>query len=293
MISKVKSIAVVSGKGGTGKTSITAAIAQLAKSAVIADCDVDAADLHLLLTPEIKEHGAFHSGHIAVIDYDICTSCGACKEACAFSAIDDSIYIDPIACEGCGVCEFVCPVGAAKMTPTECGEWFVSETRVGSMVHARLYPGKENSGKLVSLVRKKSQDEASRLGSKLILIDGPPGVGCPVIASIGGVDLIIIVSEPTIAGMHDAERVLELAAHFKIKACMIINKHDLNKENTSDLEKMAKKKGADNVGMVPYDTDFTKAQLAGQTIVEYGEGVCAREIENIWNKVSKTITEVS
>lgn len=281
----MKSLAVISGKGGTGKTSITASLAWIAKPVVVADGDVDAADLHLLLKPQVEEKGAFRAGFIAVVDRDLCTECGACVEACEFGAIDASIHIDPISCEGCGVCEFVCPHGAISMVTAECGEWFVSKTVVGPMAHARLHPGKENSGRLVSLVRTKAADLGDQNGLDRIIVDGPPGVGCPVIASIGGVDCVLIVTEPTLPGLHDCERVLDLAAHFKVPATVAINKCDLNDEIADQIAKMCSKRDVQVVGRIPYTTEFTKAQLAGKNVIEYGSDNLSNILRDIWNNL--------
>lgn len=281
----MKSLAVISGKGGTGKTSVTASLAWLAKPVVVADGDVDAADLHLLLKPETKERGAFVAGFTAAVDRDRCTECGDCVRACEFHAIDKSIDVDPISCEGCGVCEFVCPHGAITMEAADCGEWFVSKTVVGPMAHARLHPGKENSGRLVSLVRKKAADLGERDNMDLIIIDGPPGVGCPVIASIGGVDCVLVVTEPTLAGFHDCERVLDLAAHFKVSALVLINKCDLNDDIADQIAKAASKRGVHVVGRIPYTTEFTRAQLEGKNIIEYGSEDLSKTLREIWQAI--------
>lgn len=285
----MKQLAVISGKGGTGKTSIAASLARLAKPVALADCDVDAADLHLLLHHEQTDRGVFSSGFMASVDGDLCTRCGVCVEACAYDAIDEQILIDPIACEGCGVCEFVCPHGAIRLQPVECGQWFVSNTVAGPMSHARLHPGKENSGRLVSLVRKKAVELAQQRKLELIIIDGPPGVGCPVIASIGGVDAVLIVTEPSLAGMHDCERVAELAAHFKIPAALTINKFDISDEISSKIEGLGESLGIEVVGKIPYTLDVTKAQLAGKTIVEYGGGRMREEIERMWKRLEDVL----
>lgn len=285
----MKSFAVISGKGGTGKTSITASLAHIAKPSVVADGDVDAADLHLLLEPRIVERGTFTSGFAAIIDPALCTNCGTCVEACAFNAIDAAVHIDPVSCEGCGVCEFVCPHGAASMIVAECGEWFISQTKVGPMAHARLRPGKENSGKLVSMVRKKATELGEQNGLDLIIIDGPPGVGCPVIASIGGVDCVLIVTEPTLSGLHDCERVLDLARHFRISASVVINKCDLNGKNSDRIARMCSERDVALAGQIPYTTEFTRAQLAGKSIVEYDSGTASKTLHTIWNNLEKAL----
>ncbi len=285
----MKSLAVISGKGGTGKTSIAASLAHIAQPVVVADGDVDAADLHLLLDPQVKERGVFRAGLIAVVDRDLCTECGACIGACEFDAIDASVHIDPISCEGCGVCEFICPHGAISMVTAECGEWFVSKTAVGPMAHARLHPGKENSGRLVSLVRKKAANLGEEHGLNLIIIDGPPGVGCPVIASIGGVDCVLVVTEPTLPGFHDCERVLDLAAHFRVPATVAINKCDLNDDITGRIAKMCSERDVQVVGRIPYTTEFTRAQLVGKNIIEYGSDSLSPILWGIWNNLENIL----
>lgn len=279
-----KSIVVISGKGGTGKTSLTAAFALLTKRVVVADCDVDAADLHLLLGPAVEREERFVSGERAAIDPDRCTACGACREACAFGAIDERFAVDPIACEGCGVCRIVCPADAVTMHPAECGRWFQSRTRVGPMLHARLDPGRENSGRLVSLVRGEATRVAEESNAALILTDGPPGIGCPVIAAITGNDLVLVVTEPTPAGCHDLERVAELAAHFGIAAGVILNKADISEEWADSVERLCAERGMPLFGRLPYTTDFVQAQLAEKTIVEYSDGPVARELRAIWGR---------
>lgn len=280
-----KSIVIISGKGGTGKTSVTGAFAVLAKDAVLADCDVDAPDLHLILSPKIKHEEEFISGKTAIIDPEKCTSCGKCKEACVFDAISESFVVDPVSCEGCGVCAFVCPENAAIMKPADCGVWFISDTRAGPMAHACLHPGKENSGKLVSLVRTKALEVAKEKGLKLIIIDGPPGIGCPVIASIGGNDLAVIVTEPTLSGLSDLKRVVALAAHFKIPAAVVINKYNINEEISNQIKDYCGDNNVSALGTITYDAIMTKAQLEAKSVVEYGENTIANEIRDIWQKL--------
>ncbi|MFH1875192.1 MAG: ATP-binding protein [Pseudomonadota bacterium] len=264
-----KTIVIISGKGGTGKTSITACLALLAKKAVLADCDVDAADLHLLLSPKIQEEKPFISGEQALIDPEKCINCDKCRRACTFSAINETYAVNPIDCEGCAACTLVCPVNAITMIPSECGKSFISETRAGPMAHAKLFPGKENSGKLVSLVRSKAQELAKQNNANFILVDGPPGVGCPVIASIGNTDIALIVTEPTVSGVHDLKRALQLTQHFKINSAVLINKSDINEQISTEIEDFCNSQNIIIAGKIPYTTEFVKAQLAGQTIIEY------------------------
>ena len=235
----IREIVIVSGKGGTGKTSLTAAFAALAKNSILCDADVDAADLHLLMQPEVKEQTDFMGGSKAVIDPDLCTGCGTCRTLCRFDAISDRYEVDPIRCEGCGVCVDFCPEQAIGFPVQRCGEWFVSDTRFGPMVHARLGIAEENSGRLVSLVRTKTRQLAEARGLELILTDGPPGIGCPVIAAIGGATALVIVVEPTVSGIHDMERVVDLAAHFRVPGMVLVNKFDLNVGMTVAIEQLA------------------------------------------------------
>ncbi|HPF32616.1 MAG TPA: ATP-binding protein [Candidatus Sabulitectum sp.] len=285
----MKELVIISGKGGTGKTSITGCFAALAKDAVIADCDVDAADLHMLVSPEVRKTSDFISGNIALIREKDCTGCGVCAEKCRFEAISASssgrFVVDPHGCEGCGVCVEVCPVGAVDFPERHCGQWYMSETRFGPMVHARLGIAQENSGKLVSLVRREAAEKARELGKDLVIVDGPPGVGCPVIASITGASLVVIVTEPTLSGKHDMIRVIELAEHFSIPAAVIVNKWDINPEMTAGIEEEAEGRGVEPLGRIPYDRAFTASQIRGRTLVEESDGPSARNIETIWEKV--------
>ncbi len=284
----MKEIVVISGKGGTGKTSVLGSFAALAKNAVFADCDVDAADLHLILKPDVQKKTVFKSGHEAVIRPADCIGCGRCEEVCRFDAVDrydDVFQIDPSACEGCGVCVHFCPANAIDFPEAVCGEWFVSNTRFGSMVHARLGIGAENSGKLVSVVRKEARQIAEEQGADWLLVDGPPGIGCPVIASITGADAVLVVTEPTVAGEHDLQRVLGVAKHFQIPASVCVNKWDINSEMTTRIEVVAESLGATLAGRVPYDRSITEAQVRGQSVVEYTEGAASKAIQEIWRKL--------
>ena len=291
----MREILVVSGKGGTGKTSITAALAAHLENSVLADCDVDAADLHLVLTPNIRQTTNFVSGHEAQIRPEDCTGCLQCQRACRFDAIkrdgEGSVYIDAIACEGCGVCAWICPVRAVDFDESVCGQWFFSNTRFGPMIHAKLKAGAENSGKLVSEVRFRAKFAAQELGADTILIDGPPGIGCPVIAAMTGVDYVLIVTEPTLSGMHDMERVAELAGHFKAKTLLCINKYDINSEITDKIEENAEKNNIPVIGKIPYDKAVTRAQIAKKTITELGESAAQKALMQLWRELNKQISE--
>jgi len=281
----MKEVVVISGKGGTGKTTITASLAALWKDKVIADCDVDAADMHLLLDPTIQQKSDFYSGVEAVIDGDRCTQCGKCLAVCRFRAISPEFVVDSLACEGCGVCPYFCPMDAISLVERHSGEWYVSDTRFGPMVHARLGIAEENSGKLVSLIRKKAKELAEQRGLDLILSDGSPGIGCPVISSITGASLVIVVTEPTVSGVHDMDRVLDLAKHFQIPAAMIINKYDLNEAMCQTSEARAQEYGTPVLGRIPYDPVVTRAMVQGKTVVEFQDGTVAKAIEEIGHKL--------
>ena len=282
----IREIVIVSGKGGTGKTSLAAAFAALAKNGILCDADVDAADLHLLMQPEVKERTDFMGGSKAVINPDLCTGCGTCRTLCRFDAISDRYEVDPIRCEGCGVCVDFCPEQAIDFPVQRCGEWYISATRFGPMVHARLGIAEENSGRLVSLVRKETRQLAEERGLELILIDGPPGIGCPVIAAIGGATALVIVVEPTVSGIHDMERVVDLAAHFRVPGLVIVNKYDLNVEMTEAIEKLAVQRNLVVLGRVPFDPVFTRSMVQGQTLFEYGAETPTRQVvRDIWAKI--------
>ena len=284
----MKELIVISGKGGTGKTSVIAAFASLAESKVLCDADVDAADLHLILHPQVRMRADFKSGHTADIDENKCSGCGQCLELCKFGAISDDFKVNPVDCEGCGVCVYFCPEKAIDFPENTCGEWFISDTRFGPMVHARLGIAEENSGKLVTLVRQESKKLADEKGIDLILTDGPPGVGCPVIASIGGASAVLVVAEPTLSGIHDMERVIQLAKHFKVPAMVCVNKFDLNRDLTRDIEAFAEGEALSCLGRIPFDPIFTEAMVQGQTIFEYNTGSKASTaIRQIWDNLSK------
>jgi MinD superfamily P-loop ATPase len=286
----MKELVVISGKGGTGKTSLAASLAVLSGRSVIADCDVDAADLHLILLPQIRERRDFLSGNEAVIRKKDCLDCGQCLSLCRFDAVKrkngpggKAVYtIDPASCEGCGVCVRFCPQAAIDFPERLCGEWMVSDTRAGPMVHARLNIAAENSGKLVSTVRREARRIAGEENRSLILVDGPPGIGCPVIASVTGATQVLIVTEPTVSGEHDLERVLALARHFKIPAAVCVNKWDLNGEMTERIERKAEEAGTQIAGRIRYDPSVTAAQMQAQAVVET-PSPCAEDIRSIWN----------
>ncbi len=331
---------VISGKGGTGKTSIVASLAALAGEAVLADADVDAADLHLVLEPRIRRRESFSGGKRARIDADRCVGCGKCAELCRFGAISCSLadhfaaggpqldaacydctyckrsctlrvnseilamgesmaeaarrfHVDPIACEGCGVCAWVCPADAIEFGPVENGQWFVSDTRFGPMVHARLGIAEENSGKLVSTVRSEARGLAEAGRRELLIVDGSPGTGCPVIASVTGVDLALIVTEPTLSGLHDLRRVAELTKHFDVPAAVCVNKWDLNPDVADEIESAAGQMGIPAAGRVRYDAAVTQAQIARQAVVEYTDDGPAADIRNLWDTLCQTLDELS
>jgi MinD superfamily P-loop ATPase len=281
----MKELVIISGKGGTGKTTIVAAFAALAKNKVLCDADVDAADLHLITDPRVKEHCNFQAGHRAIIDETKCTECGLCRELCRWNAISEEFRIDPVECEGCGVCFYFCPEKAIDFPINTCGEWFISDTRFGPMVHARLGIAEENSGKLVTLVRQEAKKLAEGKRLDLILTDGPPGIGCPVIASMGGATGVLIVTEPTVSGKHDMVRVAQLADHFNVPGMICVNKFDLNPEQTRIIEDVATEKDLSVLGRIPFDPIFTKAMVRGQTIFEYdGHSDAGQAVREIWKK---------
>ncbi|MCK4871128.1 MAG: ATP-binding protein [Phycisphaerales bacterium] len=295
----MKELVVISGKGGTGKTSIVASFAALAERAVLADCDVDAADLHLVVTPTIVKREEFSGGSQARIMPDSCTACGRCEEVCRFDAIqrsepDDAegqvtFSVDPIACEGCGVCVYFCPADAIEFAPAINGEWFISETRYGPMVHAKLGVAEENSGKLVSVIRTQAKQIAEEKDLDLILIDGSPGIGCPVIASITGADLVLVVTEPTLSGLHDLQRVAELTQHFGIETLVCINKWDLNPSIALEIERQAGQRHLEVTGRVRYDRTVTEAQLRRSSVVEINQDGAADDIRQVWASVRHTL----
>jgi len=295
-------IVIISGKGGTGKTSLAACFAQLADGFVVSDCDVDAADLHLVLDPEIEKEGDFVGGVTVEINPEDCTQCGRCKEVCRFSAIQETAeggyIVDEAACEGCGACEIACPAGAISSDDAVNGKWYVSRTRFGPMSHAILGHAEENSGRLVTLVRnlatelavkEHSGSRAGNGGPSHVTIDGSPGTGCPVIASVSGARYAVIVAEPTVSGLHDLLRVLDLTRHFRVPSGVITNKADLNGEMTASIEEAAREAGAGVLGTIPYDNAFTEAQIRRETLLEYGNGRAAKAVRSVWRKVMENV----
>jgi MinD superfamily P-loop ATPase len=284
----MKELVVLSGKGGTGKTSIVASFAALARSKVLADCDVDAADLHLVLQPIIRENHEFWSGQVAVIDEDKCTQCDLCQELCRFGAIND-FRVDSVSCEGCGFCSHICPVEAITMKENMSGHWFISDTKYGPLVHAGLGIAQENSGKLVALVRQQARHIAESDNLDYIISDGPPGIGCPVISSLSGANLALLVTEPTQSGIHDLERVLDVCRHFGVTALVCINKYDINEDNTRKIEDYCLSQGLMPAARIPFDNVFTESIVKGIPVVEHSRDGVAKSIESLWQSISRLL----
>ena len=285
----MREILILSGKGGTGKTTLTAAFAHLASNHVICDLDVDAPDLHLILKPDTHTVEPFESGHTAIIRPEDCERCGTCLSACRYDAIqgDDPPVVNPLKCEGCKLCVALCPADAITFAPNHCGDWYQSESRFGPMVHAQLFPAEENSGRLVALLRQQARTLAKAKGLDLILSDGPPGIGCPVIAALSGIDLAVIVTEPTVSGRHDLERVLELCRHFKIPAGVIINKCDLNLDQANHIKAYCQAQHLPFIGELPHDRVFTEAMVRGLTVTEFRPGGVGAAVERVWHNILK------
>jgi MinD superfamily P-loop ATPase len=292
----VKEIVVISGKGGTGKTSLTASFSVLGGSGIVtADCDVDAADMHLLLEPDFARAEDFYSGVLAVIDPAVCTGCGKCVEICRYGAIDlrGGIYsVLPLDCEGCGYCARICPAGAISMPEQNVGKWYRSSIKTGgTMVHAKLGIGAENSGKLVAKVKNEAKRIAEAEGKEIVLVDGSPGIGCPVVSSLSGADFVVLVTEPTLSGLHDLKRVYELVRKFGIRAGAVINKADLNREVAAELKRFLGEEGIVHLADLPYDETFTEAMVMGRTIVEYREGVLKEKVSECWRSLIEIVQE--
>jgi len=296
----MKQLAILSGKGGTGKTSVAAALAHLASqdgSIVLVDADVDAANLELVLSPQVREEKAFFSSKVAVIDPELCTACGTCGKLCRFDAVvapdekadSDACAIDPVACEGCAVCFYQCPAEAICMEEPQDGVWFRSDTPFGPLIHAHLFAGQENSGKLVSEVREQGRKAASSGGHEYLIIDGPPGIGCAAIAAATGVNLALVVIEPTVSGVHDLERVLGVTEHFGIPAVVCVNKYDINSEKAQEISDCCAQRGTQVVGLIPFDTVVTEAMVQGEPVTVYEEGPVSKELRRVWERVQTTL----
>lgn len=297
----MKELVILSGKGGTGKTSLVGSIAALAKDNVLVDGDVDAANLYLIARPDIKEKFSFIGSKEAVINQSECNNCGICLDYCRFNAISfkksgdgskaEQYLIDQIKCEGCGVCASFCPLGAIEMKDRVSGEWYVSDSRLGPMVHGYLGVGQGNSGKLVTVLREKARQVAREKGQDLIIVDGPPGIGCPAIASLNGADYVLIITEPTLSAFHDLDRLLSLTNHFKIRACICINKCDINAKVAGQIEEYASEKGAGVVGWINYDPAVSRAQADRTTLMEYISNDTTDQIRDLWNKVKHELSD--
>jgi MinD superfamily P-loop ATPase len=299
----VKQLVILSGKGGTGKTTVAAALAHLASqeaSLVLVDADVDAANLELVLSPQVQEEHAFFSSKVALVDPELCTACGTCEEVCRFDAVVapneesgcDAYSIDPVACEGCAVCHYQCPADAISMEEPQDGLWFRSDTPFGPLIHAHLLAGQENSGKLVSEVREQARKVASTGGQEYIIIDGPPGIGCAVIASATGTDLVLVITEPTVSGLHDLERVLGVTQHFNIPAVVCINKYDINPEKAQEISDYCAQRAIEVVGLIPFDTVVTKAMVQGKPVTAYEDGQVSEALRKVWKRVLATLAKV-
>jgi MinD superfamily P-loop ATPase len=287
----MRELVVISGKGGTGKTTILASFAALAGRSVLADCDVDAPDLHLLLHPEVEHQEEFRGGRLAVIDEARCIRCERCWEACRFDAIAPEFRVDALDCEGCGACRVVCPVGAVELHERVAGDWFRGETKYGPMVSARLRPAEENSGKLVALVRREARAWAERMAIELLLTDGPPGIGCPVIASLGNAHRALVVSEPTPSGVHDLERALSLCRHFRVPALVCVNKYDLNPALDREIRAACAALQVTVTESVPFDEAVPRAIAQGVPLVEFDDGPASQAVRAVWRQVRAVLTD--
>jgi MinD superfamily P-loop ATPase len=283
-------LVVLSGKGGTGKTSLVGALSALAGNQVLCDADVDAADLHLLLEPTILERHDFYAGHRAVIREDACLKCGDCLNWCRFEAITEDFWVNPLLCQGCGVCRRLCPAEAVDFPENLCGEWFISETRLGPLVHARLGIAAENSGKLVALVRQEARRVAENQARGWIITDGPPGIGCPVIASLGDASAVLIVTEPSRSGQHDLKRIAALVEHFRLPSFVLVNKADLHWPSARAIRRFCDLKGYHFLGYLPFTPSFTQAQVEGKTILEYDNNERIKLVlVGLWEKLRQEI----
>jgi MinD superfamily P-loop ATPase len=284
-------IVILSGKGGTGKTSLSAAFATINKNTIVADCDVDGSNLHLILQPQNYRSERFVSGHKAIIDYNTCTNCGLCMDYCRFDAINmqnDQVTISEVACDGCKLCLRICPSYSIQMIPSDKSYWYIGNYRNGRMIHARLAPGEENSGKLVNVVRENARKSARETGFDTIIVDGPPGIGCPVISAVTGANKAIVVTEPTNSGFHDMKRVLEITSNFKVITYVVINKFDLNESISDKIKNWCKENNIPVIGRIAFDTQIVEAMIHCQSIVEWmPESETSKEIISIYNTVCK------
>jgi MinD superfamily P-loop ATPase len=291
----MKQLVILSGKGGTGKTTVAAALAHLASeelSAVLADADVDAANLELVLDPVKQEEHDFRSGQLAVIDPEECIACGICADVCRFDAVvpgDEAYQVEPLACEGCASCFYQCPEGAIRMEEQHAGMWFRSDSRFGPLFHAHLFAGQENSGKLVTLVKQQGRLRALDTGAKLLVVDGPPGIGCPVISASAGADMALHVVEPTVSGVHDLERIMGTTDHFGVPSLVAINKADLNLTRSEEIAAFCAERGVQVVGRVPYDTVVTEAMVQGQPVTAYTDGPVAEALRTVWSRIKEQL----
>jgi MinD superfamily P-loop ATPase len=293
----MKQIVILSGKGGTGKTSLASVFAHQAQNKVIADADVDASNLELVLAPERQEEHTFLGGRIAVIDQDRCAQCGTCRAVCRFDAVvvdEQSRYqVDPIACEGCKACVYQCPEYSVALKEQIAGAWYRSESDYGTLFHAHLRPAQENSGRLVTLVKQEARLYALDHDLDYLLVDGPPGMGCPVISAVSGADLAVLVVEPTVAGIHDLERVLGTTDHFEVPSVVVINKADINPENVRTIQTFCEERGIPVVGLIPFDPVVTEAMVQGKPVTVYAPGQpVSRAMRAVWETLEKILREV-
>jgi len=288
----MRELVILSGKGGTGKTTVAASFAHLAERKVMVDADVDAANLELVLSPQVREEREFRGGKLAIIEPALCTACGRCAEVCRFQAVQEregEYLIDPMACEGCAVCYYECPSEAIRLEEPVSGHWFISDTPYGPLVHAQLRPAEGNSGLLVTQVKEEARRLAREQGLDYLIVDGPPGIGCPVIAATAGAYLALLVTEPTVAGVHDLERILSTVAHFGVPALVCINKYDLNLEMSRIIGEGCAARGIPLVGYIPFDVAVTKAMVQGQPVITYSQGLASQEIERLWRETKRLL----
>ena len=287
----MRQLVILSGKGGTGKTTVAAALAHLASQelpVVLADADVDAANLELVLDPVKLEEHDFMSGQVAVVDIEKCTACGICADVCRFDAVipgDEAYRVDSLACEGCASCFFQCPEEAIRMEEQQAGLWFRSDTRFGPLYHAHLFAAQENSGKLVTLVKQQARLRGLDTGAALVVVDGPPGIGCPVISASAGMDLALHVVEPTVSGVHDLERIMGTTDHFGVPSLVAINKADLNPARAGEIAAFCAGRGVEVVGRIPYDDVVTEAMVQGQPVTDYTDGPVTEALQRMWSRV--------